>query len=175
MPYESHAFPQTAPGRLAAIAFLLGLDPIDVSTARVLEIGCAAGGNLIPFAAWHPDAKVVGIDLSPVQIEQGRRRVQALGLTNLELVAGRHRVHRSAAFGEFDFIICHGVYSWVPEHVQQAILSTFQSALSRPAVWHTSATTCIRAGKAKRSFATRCSCAGVIAQLPPRNWATRAA
>lgn len=45
VPYESDAFPQTAPGRLAAIAFLLGLDPIDVSTARVLEIGCAAGGT----------------------------------------------------------------------------------------------------------------------------------
>ena len=45
-------------------------------------------GKLIPFAAWHPDAKVVGIDLSPVQIEQGRRRVQALGLTNLELLQG---------------------------------------------------------------------------------------
>ena len=45
VPYESHAFPQTAPGRLAAIAYLFGLDALDVSTARVLEIGCAAGGT----------------------------------------------------------------------------------------------------------------------------------
>ena len=88
VPYESHAFPQTAPGRLAAIAYLFGLDAMDVSTARVLEIGCAAGGNLLPFAIWHPQARVVGIDLSPVQVDQGRRRVQALGLANLELLQG---------------------------------------------------------------------------------------
>ena len=62
--YESHAFPQSAPGHLAAVAHLFGLDVPEVSTARVLEIGCSAGGNLTPFAAWHPEARAVGIDLS---------------------------------------------------------------------------------------------------------------
>jgi hypothetical protein len=55
-PYESHAYPESAPGRIAVIAHLLGLDTPEVSTARVVEIGCAAGGNLIPFAAEHPQA-----------------------------------------------------------------------------------------------------------------------
>ena len=87
-PYDSHAFPQSAPGQLAAIAYLFGLDAPEVSTARVLEIGCASGGNLIPFAAKHPEARAVGIDLSPVQIGEGRRRAQALGVGNLELVQG---------------------------------------------------------------------------------------
>ena len=130
VPYESHAFPQTAPGRLAAIAYLFGLDAVDVSSARVLEIGCAAGGNLIPFAMWHPHARVVGIDLSQVQIDQGRRRVQALGLANLELLHGDVAVMDLATLGQFDFIICHGVYSWVPENVQEAILSAFDTMLS---------------------------------------------
>src|ERR1700741_241284 len=78
-PYTSSSFPQSAPGQLAAIAYLFGLETPEVATARVLEIGCAAGGNLIPFAAAHPQARVVGIDLSHVQIDQGRMRVQALG------------------------------------------------------------------------------------------------
>jgi hypothetical protein len=42
-PYESHAFPQSAPGHLAAIAYLFGLAPPEVATARVLEIGLEAG------------------------------------------------------------------------------------------------------------------------------------
>ena len=130
VPYESHAFPQSAPGRLAAIAYLFGLDAVDVSTARVLEIGCASGGNLIPFAMWHPQATVVGIDLSSVQIEQGRRRVQALGLANLELLQGDLAAMDVTALGQFDFIICHGVYSWVPANVQEAILSAFDTMLS---------------------------------------------
>jgi len=35
-----------------------------------------------------------------------------------------------AAMGEFDFIICHGVYSWVPDEVQEAILAACGRLLS---------------------------------------------
>ena len=65
-----------------------GLEPGVERAARVLEIGCAAGGNVIPFAVTHPNAHVVGIDLSEVQIGIGRTRVQALGIDNLDLIAG---------------------------------------------------------------------------------------
>lgn len=129
-PYNSDAFPQSAPGRLAAIAHLFGLDAPDVSRARVLEIGCAAGGNLIPFAVAHPAARVVGIDLSDVQIDQGRARVRGLGLDNLELVAGDIARMDPAALGEFDFVIAHGVYSWVPPDVQDALLSASRRVLA---------------------------------------------
>ncbi|WP_102141292.1 methyltransferase regulatory domain-containing protein [Mycobacterium hubeiense] len=129
VPYDSHAFPLSAPGHLAAIAYLFGLDVPDVSSARVLEIGCSAGSNLIPFAAWHAEAHAVGIDLSQVQIDQGRQRVQALGLDNLELLQGDIAEMALEALGQFDYIICHGVYSWVPENVQDAILSAFRRLL----------------------------------------------
>jgi methyltransferase-like protein/SAM-dependent methyltransferase len=128
-PYDSHAFPQSAPGQLAAIAHLFGLDTPQVSTARVLEIGCASGGNLIPFAAKHPEARAVGIDLSAVQIDEGRRRAQALGLGNLELLQGDFARMDLAALGQFDFVISHGVYSWVPENVQEAILAAFRTLM----------------------------------------------
>jgi methyltransferase-like protein/SAM-dependent methyltransferase len=130
VPYESHAFPQTAPGHLAAIAYVFGLDRIDVSNSRVLEIGCAAGGNLIPFALLHPQTHVVGVDLSSVQIEEGRRRVNQLGVPNLHLLQGDISAIDPAALGVFDFIICHGVYSWVPPNVQEAILSACDTMMA---------------------------------------------
>ena len=133
-PYDSHAYPQSAPGHLAAIAYLFGLGTPEVSSARVLEIGCAAGGNLIPFAAGHPCARAVGIDLSQVHIDQGRERAQALGLDNLELLTGDIARMDLAALGQFDFIICHGVYSWVPDEVQGAILSAISAALAAEGV-----------------------------------------
>src|SRR6202049_4172834 len=34
------------------------------------------------------------------------------------------------AFGQFDFIIAHGVYSWVPSAVQEALLSAFRRLLA---------------------------------------------
>jgi methyltransferase-like protein/2-polyprenyl-3-methyl-5-hydroxy-6-metoxy-1,4-benzoquinol methylase len=129
-PYTSNSFPQSAPGRLAAIAHLFGLDAPDAGSARVLEIGCATGGNLIPFAAYHPDAHAVGIDLSEVQIEAGRTRVQALGLDNVELLAGDIARMELTELGQFDFIVAHGVYSWVPPDVQEAILAAIQLLLA---------------------------------------------
>jgi methyltransferase-like protein/SAM-dependent methyltransferase len=129
-PYNSVSFPPSAPGQLAAVAHLFGLETPEVSSARVLEIGCATGGNVIPFAAAHPQARVVGLDLSQVQVDMGRARVQALGLDNLEFVAGDIARMDLTAFGQFDFIIAHGVYSWVPSAVQEALLSAFRRLLA---------------------------------------------
>jgi SAM-dependent methyltransferase len=129
-PYVSDSFPQSAPGQLAATAHLFGLDTPPVPTARVLEFGCAAGGNIIPFAAAHPDAQAVGIDLSGVQIDQGRRRAQAAGITNLQLLEGDIARMDLASLGKFDYVIAHGVYSWVPENVQDALLSAFSTLLA---------------------------------------------
>ena len=137
-PYTSNSFPQSAPGLLAAIAYLFGLETADVATARVLEIGCAGGGNLIPYAAAHPQAHVVGIDLSQVQIDQGRMRARALGLQNLELLAGDIAKMDLDAFGQFDFVIAHGLYSWVPPEVQEALLAAFRRVLAPQGVAYVS-------------------------------------
>jgi SAM-dependent methyltransferase len=129
-PYVSDAFAQSAPGQLAATAHLFGLETPEVATARVLEIGCAAGGNSIPFAVAHRRARVVGIDLSAVQIDNGRSVATALGLDNLELIAGDIASMDLSELGQFDYIVAHGVYSWVPENVQDAILSAFRGLLA---------------------------------------------
>jgi len=129
VPYYSFPYDQTAPEHLAAVAHIFGLDAPDTRTARVLELGCAAGGNLIPFAVRNPDARVVGLDLSSIQIADGRRRIERLQLKNIELLQ-QDLTALTKDFGEFDYIVCHGVYSWVPENVQQAILRICHENLS---------------------------------------------
>jgi methyltransferase-like protein/SAM-dependent methyltransferase len=133
-PYGAYAYPQSAPGHLAAVAHLFGMSTPDVSTARVLEIGCATGSNLIPFAAYHPNAEAVGIDLSPVQIGSGRTRVDKLGLPNLTLIVGDIADMNLAQLGQFDYIVIHGVYSWVSDEVGEALLSAIRKLLVRNGV-----------------------------------------
>ena len=87
VPYESHPFPQSTAEHLEALAFLFGLAAPPLKQARVLELGCAAGGNLIPIAARHPDASMVGVDLSSVQIRQGQAAIDKAQLKNIELRA----------------------------------------------------------------------------------------
>ncbi len=129
LPYLSGAFPATAPEHLRTVAHLFGLDAPAPERARVLELGCAAGGNVFPFAARYPHAEVTGIDLSQVQVEAGQRAVAAMGLKNVRLVQASI-ADLDKSLGEFDYIICHGVYSWVPPEVQEAILRVASQCLS---------------------------------------------
>ena len=128
-PYESHAFFETHPDHLATQATLFGLRPPPVAGCRVLEIGCAAGGNLIPMALGMPSARFVGVDLSSRQIADGRAQAERFGLTNLDLRA-MDLAAIGPDLGTFDYIICHGVYSWVPPAAQDAILALCRRALT---------------------------------------------
>jgi cyclopropane fatty-acyl-phospholipid synthase-like methyltransferase len=121
VPYVNQSFPQTHPDRLATLATLFGVAKADIDHARVLELGSASGDNLIPMALGLPGSQFLGIDLSERQTEQGRDIVRTLGIDNIEL---RHAdiADVDDSYGRFDYIICHGVYSWVPMAIQEKIL-----------------------------------------------------
>ncbi len=129
LPYESLPLAQTHPDHLSALATLLGLTPPGLDTCRVLEIGCAAGGNLIPMALSLPRASFVGIDLSAVQVAQGRRLIEQLGTGNVSL-RQLDIMEADESLGRFDFIIAHGVFSWVPERVQERLLDLARRLLN---------------------------------------------
>lgn len=128
VPYSSNPFPQTHPDRLATMARLFGLETAPIEDCRVLELGCAAGGNLIPMAAYLPDSDFLGVDMSGKQIQNGLDIVEAAGLSNIKL---HHAsiMDVDETWGEFDYIICHGVFSWVPPDVQAKILDVSSSNL----------------------------------------------
>jgi SAM-dependent methyltransferase len=122
-------FSRLQPARLGAIARLLGLKPTPAREARTLEIGCATGGHIIPLAAQYPGARFVGLDISPAQIEQGQQRIDRLGLANIELQA-RSLTELGPQDGLFDYIICHGVYSWIPQEVREALMRVVKERLA---------------------------------------------
>ncbi len=122
VPYESHPFPQSHPDRLATLGRVFGLSPASVTKCRVLELGCASGGNIIPLAFQLPDSDFAGVDLSLKQVETGRETIRDLALNNIQLHhASILDVDKS--WGLFDYIICHGVYSWVPTNVREKIMA----------------------------------------------------
>ena len=129
LPYTSLPFAQTQPERLAALATLFGLAPPPLDRCRVLELGCASAGNLIPMAITMPGAQFVGVDLSDAQISDGRTIAGALALANVDLRA-MSITDIDASFGAFDYIIAHGVYSWVPDAVQRRLLEVCAAQLA---------------------------------------------
>jgi trans-aconitate methyltransferase len=127
--YKTFARRETHPARLGALARLQGLQAAPAHQCSVLEIGCGDGGNILPLAVRYPRSRFVGVDTDERLIEKGRRDAGALGLTNLSLECRDIRSY-SAGMDTFDYIVCHGVFSWVPTGVQSAILATASTALA---------------------------------------------
>ncbi|MCL2306404.1 MAG: class I SAM-dependent methyltransferase, partial [Planctomycetaceae bacterium] len=114
---------------LETIGDLYGVEPVDTANCRVLELGTATGKTIIPQAEEFPDSRFLGIDLSPTQIETGKEFIRSLNLRNIELRAA-NIMEVDASWGKFDYIISHGVYSWVPQAVQEKMLEICQTNLS---------------------------------------------
>jgi len=129
IPYPTSPFRQTRPERLSAIARLFGLEAPPAEKCRVLELGCSMGGNLIVMAQDHPGSRFLGIDASSRQIGEGWKTIDALGLKNIQLKQ-LDILDIGDDLGEFDYIISHGVYSWVPAPVQSKMLEICQRHLA---------------------------------------------
>lgn len=127
--YVSKPFSTTNINNLQAKAKMYGLTPAPIKGARVLELGASCGGNLIPQALYYPEATFTGIDLSGVQVQHGNEIIQSIGLTNVTLLE-KDILDIDESFGTFDYIIVHGIWSWVPDIVKDKILSICNVNLS---------------------------------------------
>jgi SAM-dependent methyltransferase len=128
--YPSRTLPQTHPSRLATVAFLRGMQPASIGRCRVLELGCGTAANLIPMAFHHPESEFVGLDLAERPIAFGRSNISALGLHNITLHLMDLCEANPERLGCFDYIIAHGVYSWVPQSVRERILAISREMLN---------------------------------------------
>ena len=121
VPYLELTHAETHPDRLATAAILLGMRPAPTDRCRVLELGCASGSNLIPMAEALPESTFRGIDISARQVAEGAALIAELDLRNITL-RQVDILDVGPDLGEFDYLIAHGVFSWVPRAVQDHIL-----------------------------------------------------
>lgn len=144
--YKSMPFPYTTPATLEAYAALVGISAPNPKTARVLELGATYGGNIISQALFNPDATFVGVELSKEQVEKGNEVIAKAGLTNVSLVQS-DIASIGSEIGTFDYIIAHGVYSWVDDDVKDELLRLIDEHLAEDGIayvsyntypgWHT--------------------------------------
>lgn len=129
VPYGDLAFFHTHPNHLASVGVLCGLPAPPVESCRMLEVACGTGFNSIAIGRSLPNARFVGIDLSAKQIDHGRALAIEAGVANVELLVGRLE-EIGAEFGEFDYIVAHGIFSWVPPDLQSALLRLIRDRLA---------------------------------------------
>ncbi len=136
IPYADDPYRSSHPDHLATVAILSGLEPPALEGCRVLELGCARGGNLIPMAAGMPSARFLGIDSSPLQVQEACELIEKLGLANIR-VEVRDILELDSSIGTFDYIICYGTFSWVGREVQERILELSGRCLAGDGIAYT--------------------------------------
>lgn len=118
------------PDDMATRARLFGTTPPAVESARILEIGCSDGANLISIAASLPDSVCVGIDPSASQIANGEKVVKGAKLKNVFLAELAFQDLPDKPEEPYDFIIAHGVYSWIDADSQAVLIEKIKSHLA---------------------------------------------
>ena len=129
LPYLCRSIEWTAPERLALTALLHGGPRQDLDRYRVLELGCGDGRNLLALAFYRRQGEFVGVDGAASQIRTAESRQRELGITNLHFIHADFTRAGEQLQGRFDFIIAHGIFSWVPEPVRDALFSLCRDRL----------------------------------------------
>lgn len=127
--YRERAYRLTHPDYLATVGILFGLRPESPTNCRVLELGCGSGVNILPLAYTMPESSFIGIDLSEQLLSDATERRNRLNLKNITFRQA-DLSHLDLGDAEFDYIICHNVFSYVPEKTQERIFRVIGAHLS---------------------------------------------
>ena len=106
---------------------LLGYRAPDLAKPfRYADLGCGNGLSVLIAAATNPGAEAWGFDFNPTHIENARAMAAEAGLdnahfqeTSFEALAGRD----PATDASFDFVVAHGVLSWVSPDNQRHLIA----------------------------------------------------
>lgn len=128
LPYPGHAYPDTHIAHLHTLGRWFGLQPAAPQHCRVLELACGDGANLIPMAAEYPASQFTGLDLARQPIARAQTLAAQAGVRNVRWLAADLCDWQDE--GPYDYIIAHGLYSWVPPEVRTALMRLLQRALA---------------------------------------------
>ncbi len=132
--YPALSHPETHPGTLGAAARCCGLiSPALTDQARVLEIGCASGHNLLPLAERFPEGTFHGIDFSDSAIRSARQAATEAGLKNITFEHADLTAWEPPA-GPFDYVIAHGMLSWIGDEAKAALLDLIARTLAESGI-----------------------------------------
>ena len=132
--YDALFNPDLAPRQIALACLVNGCAPPSIKPDfTYCELGCGHGLTLNLLAAIEPAGRFVGIDFNPTHVARAREFAAACGLDNLSFYEASFeellRDGGSSGMVPFDFMVLHGVYSWVSPANQRAIVELLRRHL----------------------------------------------
>ncbi len=129
--YPETFFRELSPVWIDYVAALNGARAVPLERPfRYLELGCGFAHSTVVNAAAFPKGEFHACDLNPQHIEAGRRHAAALGVSNLALHEASFDALAARELPRFDFIVLHGVYTWVGPDARSAIRRILREKLA---------------------------------------------
>ena len=119
IPYLRDFKAMLAPAWLDHVALVAGVEPPARQNGFAwCDLGCGQGVTAAILAATHPCGVFHGIDAMPVHIDHARRLAAAAAIPNLQLQAVDFAAAIDLELPQFDYIVAHGVYTWIDREAQ---------------------------------------------------------
>jgi SAM-dependent methyltransferase len=129
--YTYGFYPETVIDRINWACLLQGHKPPSGSF-RYLDAGCGQGLSVILMAAANPNSEFVGIDFLPEHIAHARSLASQARINNVSFIEGDfiELAHTPSTLGKFDYVVCHGISTWIAPSVKDALFRLVGHALN---------------------------------------------
>jgi SAM-dependent methyltransferase len=131
--YTSNFYREITPTWLGMASLLLGHRPPDLTKPfTYADLGCGNGFSTLATAATSPHAEVWGFDFNPAHIEFASGLAARAGLTNVHFAETSFAdlaALPDATMPDFDFMVSHGVLSWISPANRHHLMATIARRL----------------------------------------------
>jgi SAM-dependent methyltransferase len=122
VPYVRGFKPMLAPAWLDLVAVISGVTPPARDRGfAYCDLGCGQGVTAAILAATHPSGEFHGIDAMPAHVAHAERLAAEADVRNARFHATDFNGAGRLALPRFDYIVAHGVYTWVDEPTRAAL------------------------------------------------------
>jgi SAM-dependent methyltransferase len=122
IPYLRDFKPMLAPAWLDHVALVAGVEPpVRQDGFAWCDLGCGQGVSAALLAATHPTGAFHGIDAMPAHIDHARRLAAEAAIPNVWFHAIDFAAALDLELPQFDYIVAHGVYTWIDPESQGAL------------------------------------------------------
>lgn len=122
IPYLRDFKPMQAPAWLDHAALVNGVAPPERGGGFAwCDLGCGQGVTAAILAATHPRGVFYGIDAMPAHIDHAQHLAAEAGIANARFEAADFADAAERDYPPFDYIVAHGVYSWIDPASQAAL------------------------------------------------------
>ena len=128
--YTRGYFRELSPAHLRFILLLAGMEPPGAAQPfTYYELGCGNGYSSALHAAANPHGRFCGADFNPTHVHHAQKLAQDTSLGNVRFLEKSFAELLEFDLEDADYIVLHGVWSWVGEEQRAQVLEFLRRRL----------------------------------------------